>query len=353
MYIFRIINPTLQDWNLIETAYDSTCYHTQAWNTYLRRIGCSPFILEIKEDTNLVGHFIGNKVGFCIHLITAPAQGVGTYSQGLCLQNPISQEKRIQIYQELSKWLFAEKIASILQVDDWQLKYTTNSWVANDKLNHPLLDEADIKYVWRPTLSVLVNTSEEEMWSNLHYKSCKYSINKARKIGLHVEEITNFSDIKEFVKVHYNMLKDVCARHGAHPTISQRPNRMLALCESLFPNRILMLKVVGEDETGVNQIMATSIFCIDKGQCSYWTGASFQKYQKYCPNELMVWEAMKKLHKIGGGDLNFCGIAEYKLKFGTSYKYVPRITFAKYEWMVGILPWMKIQYNKIKQLIKR
>ena len=114
-----------------------------------------------------------------------------------------------------------------------------------------------------------------------------------------------------------------------------------------------MLEVIGKDDNGVKQIMSSGIYCIDKGQSIYWTGASYQRYQKYCPNELMVWEAMKLLHQRGGGELNFGGMATYKLKFGTFYEYVPRIAFAKYNWMLNILPWLKLQYHSIKRLIAK
>jgi hypothetical protein len=137
------------------------------------------------------------------------------------------------------------------------------------------------------------------------------------------------------------------------PKASQKPKRMQALCESLFPNRVIMLEVIGKDDNGDEQVMSSGIFCIDKGQCSYWTGASYQRYQKYCPNELMVWEAMRLLNQRGGGELNFGGMATYKLKFGTYYEYVPRIAFAKYDWMLQILPWLKKQYHNLKRFIAK
>lgn len=37
--------------------------------------------------------------------------------------------------------------------------------------------------------------------------------------------------------------------------------------------------------------------------------------------------------KRGGGDLNFCGMADYKLKFGTVYAFVPRLVFTKRQWI--------------------
>ena len=100
--------------------------------------------------------------------------------------------------------------------------------------------------------------------------------------------------------------------------------------------------------------MSTGIYCIDKGQTAYWTGASYKRYQKNCPNELMVWEAMKRLSARGAGDLNFCGMASYKLKFGTVYAYVPRLKFAKYKFLLN---WTKIlkyfYYHYAKKVIER
>lgn len=186
----------------------------------------------------------------------------------------------------------------------------------------------------RPTLHLDLHQTIEDLWSGLHYKSCKYSINKARKAGLIIQTVESFSDIKDFVAVHYSQLCEVCKGHGARPKASQSPKRMLALCESLFPDRILMLKVIGNDEQGQPQIMSSAIFAIDRGECSYWTGASYKQYQKYCPNELMVLEAIRILHERGAGDLNFCGMANYKLKFGTKYAYVPRLIFTRYNWIL-------------------
>ncbi|MBR1996080.1 MAG: GNAT family N-acetyltransferase [Paludibacteraceae bacterium] len=353
MYSFNVINFEQADWNFIEKSYDSTCYHSKEWISYLERIGCKLFIVEVKESDILIGYFIGAEIGVGIRFIVAPQEGVGTYTQGLCMQAPISEGDRLAIYKALAKWLFKRGIAHVLQVDDWQLRRTSATWISIDEFRHEILEQEGIEYSVRPTLCAAVNISEEEIWKQFHYTSCKYMINKAKKRGLYVKEITDYNEIKEFVQVHYEQLKDVCDRHGDRPSVSQHSDRMLALCESLFPNRVIMLEVIGKDQDGVEQIMSTGIFCLDKGQCSYWTGASYRYYQKYSPNELMVWEAMRLLNQRGGGLLNFCGMAEYKLKFGTKYEYVPRIVFAKHKWLVNILPWLKQQYRKIKHILKR
>lgn len=353
MYSFKIIDSKLVDWKNIENTYDSTCFHSQSWCKYLERIGCKVLIIEITKDKKLQGYFIGEKRGLGCQFVMAPQESVGTYTQGLCMLEPISEIERVDLYKNIAKFLFSHCNVLLLTVDDWQLKRTYDEWIPNDQFHHEVIEQFKLDYTVRPTLYVPVNTSEEVMWANLHYKSCKYSVNKARKLNLRVKEITDFDEIQDFTKIHYKQLTEVCAKQGMRPNPSQKEYRMRALCESLFPNRVIMLEVIGNDDDGNEQIMSTGIFCIDKGQCSYWTGASYQRYQKYCPNELMVWEAMRLLHQRGGGELNFGGMASYKLKFGTKYAYVPRINIAKYPIFVNIIPTLKKTYYTIRRTVAK
>lgn len=367
MYRFERIEPTAEQWREIEGAYDSTCFQTEKWYAYLKRIGVRPFIVEVRElvvrtsgglqDTSLqelgerIGYFLGEKVWLGIPMVTAPIEGIGTYTQGLNMLRETSEKERIEIYQALAKWIFAKHYAVTFQVDDWQLRRDTLEWMPIEAFHHKIIEKYGVPYGVRPTLHVAVNKPEEELWAGLSYKSCKYCVNKANKLGLEVREISRFEDISAFCKEHYTQVKEVCEGHGQRPKPAQSEKRMRALCESLWPDRIMMLEVVGKDEEGVEQIMSSGIYCIDKGQCSYWTGASYKRYQKYCPNELMVWEAMKRLSAHGAGDLNFGGIAAYKLKFGTIYAYVPRLKFAKYEILLNWTRSLKQIYRWAKKMI--
>lgn len=351
MYQFKIVNPNINVWNDIEHSIDSTCFHSQAWCKYVERIGYKVLIIEISKDKKVQGYFIGEKRGFLFYAVMAPQESIGTYTQGLCMLEPVTEHERVNLYKQISEYLFSQCRVLLFTVDDWQLKRTYDEWIPNEQFHQEAIENFGLNYTVRPTLYVPVNTSEEEMWANLHYKSCKYSVNKARKLNLHVKEITDFNEIKYFTQIHFKQLVEVCAKQGMRPNPSQKEHRMRALCESLFPNRVIMLEVLGNDENGKEQIMSTGIFCIDKGQCSYWTGASFQRYQKYCPNELMVWEAMRLLNQHGGGELNFCGMASYKLKFGTRYAYVPRIYFAKYSILINLIPTIKKTYYAIRKKI--
>lgn len=332
-YRFQEIKPNEEDWERIESAYDSTCFQTRKWMAYLDRIHYKPFVAEVFSDDENIGYFLGEKLWRAATLVTAPYEGIGTYTQGLSLTKMVSKEDRVEIYKSLAQWLFDTGISSYFQVDDWQLREDSQEWVSDKTWYNEVLDKAGVRYEIRPTLHVDLRKTEEELWAGLHYKSCKYSIHKAEKLGLQVRTVDRFEDIAEFVRIHYDQLRDVCAKQGMKPKASQKKDRMLALCESLFPDRVIMIQVVGKDEECRQQVMSSGIFCLDKGECSYWTGASYQRYQKYCPNELMVWEAMRMMHEKGGGDLNFCGMADYKLKFGTIYAFVPRLVFTKRQWI--------------------
>lgn len=50
-YRFKKIEPTKEDWKAIESAYDSTCYQTESWYKYLRRIGVRLFVAAVYVAT--------------------------------------------------------------------------------------------------------------------------------------------------------------------------------------------------------------------------------------------------------------------------------------------------------------
>lgn len=350
-YSFQHITPTDEDWELIESSYDSTCYHSKKWNVYLKRIGYTPFVVKIFLADSKIGYFVGERIWRLVTLVTAPFEGIGTYTQGLVMLQIVPNEERVIIYKEMAKWLFDSHLAGYFQVDDWQLRQDRVDWIRNEDWKDEILDRENVRYEVRPTLHVVLNRPVEELWSGLYYKSCKYCVNKARKLGLSARIIEQFSDIPRFVDNHYDQLCEVCRKHGVKPKAGQSKSRMMALCESLFPDRVIMMEVVGMDDEGNEQVMSSGIFCIDKGECSYWTGASYQRYQKYCPNELMVWEAMRVLSEKGAGDLNFCGMANYKLKFGTVYAYVPRLIFSKYSWIYDAKNLAKRWYYRSRKLL--
>jgi len=356
-YTFKHIQPTESEWRAIEQSPELTCFHSKQWHKYSDRIGYKTCVIEVYQDQILLGYFIGARIWRGVWMLTAPFEGTGTYTQGLIIADGhalISEQERVLVYQQLAQWAFEQHLASYLQVDDWQLRRDSAPWIPYEAFHQDILELMHIPYEFRPTLYLdMAGKSEEELWSMQHYKSCKYSVNKARKLGLYVRRITDRAEFDQFIDKHYDQLCEVCAKQGMRPKPSQAKSRMHALCEALSPDKIIMLECRGNDEDGVEQVMSTGLFCPGKVESIYWTGASYQRYQKYCPNELMVWEAIRILQQMGAGGLNFGGMADYKLKFGTIYAYVPRIHFSKYAWVFTLKTWAKHTFHRVRRFIAK
>ncbi len=356
-YTFRLESQDDTLWQAIDQAEEQTIFHTRAWFEYLHRVyRLSPQVLSIRKDNEVVGYFCYiNKhidlVGGGVKIYYSPPMGTGTYTQGIALQHSISTEERIVLYKELAKWLLHKGLGLYLKVDDWQLRKEDTEW--QDSYCHTELQAAGIDYFMRPTYSVDLIAPVEELWNRLHYKSCRYSINKARKQGLRVEEITRAEDMDAFLDTHYQHICDVSRRRGEARRDYQDKEKLRTLCHLLFPNRLLLLQVVGTGENGKEVIMATGIWCVARAESVWWTGASLQCYQHYCPNELLLWEAMLRLRERGSRCLNLCGLAAYKRKVGSVISYVPRFVLKRNRYIIVPDEWLKKNYKRIKRLFIR
>jgi len=332
-YTFIKLNPSDVNWKEIEALEECTCFHSQQWDNYVHRCGYKTFIAKIQQNGIVIGYFIGTMIGRFFKLICSPLDSLG-YTQGIILKQPIDTKERIQLYQEMINWVFKNHYALYVSVDDWQLREDHIEWTDQHTWRNKFFDEVGLKYTVRPTLYLPMNGSTEDLWAGLHYKSAKYCINKARKLGLYTRVITNKKDIKDFLAIHYDQICDVCARHHTpKPKLGQSLQRLQKACEELFPDKVLMIQVIGKDENGIEQVMSSALFFIGVEETIYHTGASYQRYQKFCPNEIMVWEAICILKEHGVKALNFGGMNIYKLKFGTIYAYIPRIVFSKYSFI--------------------
>lgn len=349
-YRFSVITPTAEHWLLLEQAADRSCFFTQQWATYLKRMGVRPFVVEVRQDDNIIGHFVGSRRWLGLRIVSAPSMGTGTYAQGLCLQQSVPQEERITIYKELTHWLLHTHKADYIQICDWRLCTDSAEWI--DDWHNPLLDTAGIHYQPRYTFHLDMRPTEEELWANLHYKSCKYAINKARKEGLRVQMITRVEDIEAFVHQHHSHILDVLRRHNSSGLPCQREKNMLALCRSLFPDYVLMLQVVGPGDNGQEISMSSGIFTLCNGVCSYFTGGSYQQYMHHCPNELMVWEAIRMMHDRDATDFIFGGVGHYKKKFGSRYAFVPVMVFSRYRFLQDLRITLKSYYQKFTKLLR-
>lgn len=352
-YLFRLIEPTESDWQKIEASPDHTCFHSSGWSNYLNHIGRKPFIVHISADNKDIGYFIGAKRRLIITLLGSPTDSSGTYCQGLCLSESSEPEERIDIYKQIFRWVRKQYHIHYMQICDWQLRTVADQWTAPTQFNFHALEAAHIPYTIRTTFFVDTRASEQQLWANLNYKSCKYAINKAQKEGLTVRQIERKEDIPAFIDIHHRQIQDVFKRKGMKPMHYQRKEHLMTLCESLFPDKVIMLQVWGKDCDGQEQCMSSAIFCPGKAASTYFTGASFRQYMKYCPNELMVWDGMKRLHAMGAGDLIFTGIAHYKKKFGSIYASLPMMVFTSFGILFTLRTFIKKTYGRMRNILSK
>lgn len=337
-YTFHSVKPTPVIWDALTTAPDSSIFFTRQWEDYLHRMGVNTLLIEVRCNEETVGYFVGSHRWLGIRIVTAPSMGTGTYSQGLCMLHETTQTERIDIYQQLAQYLFKKHIASYLQICDYELRNN------EDPESAPLLDSAGIHYNPRLTYVIDLRPSEEELWQSLHYKSCKYCINKARKEGLSVRRVEEVEDIAGFALRHSQHLQDMMRRKRSKGLPCQRHKNILALCQSLFPHHVLMLEVMTPDGLSI----ASGIFAyIPGGTATYFTAASLEDYMRLCPNELLVWEAMRILHNEGAKDLILGGVAHYKKKYAPTLAFVPVAIFSRYNILLNMRKNIKLMYQRL------
>lgn len=346
MYKFSIVTNPNNIWQEMESWNDFSIFHSKEWGSYLRSTNYKTIVVLIQDEENEpIGYFIGTKRWVGITVIGAPAGGAGTYVQGLCMKYQINTYERVQLYQALANYLIGNHIASYIQISDWTLRHVYDEFKPYSDLEFPILVEKGITHVLRATLFVDTKQSEEILWSNLRYKSCKYSINKAHKEGLKIRIIEDVKDIPAFVDKLSSLIENVSDRKKEKRHKHHSKKNLLALCNALFPNRIIMIQVLGELDGAKEEVLSSAIFCIGGNVSTYFSGASNKAYMKYCPNELMVWEGMKMLHQKGGSDMIMGGTADYKKKFGSQYAYLPMMVFSRYQLLLGIRARLKRFYS--------
>lgn len=172
------------------------------------------------------------------------------------------------------------------------------------------------------TFLVPLFPNEDEMWKNLK-SECRNRIRKGMKNCLLVRD----SDDPAFVDEYYRELKEVFAKQNLVPTYPI--GRVKSLFGNLKPDLLFALEVKLEDE-----IIATGVFPHDDGCVYFFGGASWIRFHRYCPNELLHWTAMTLSGKLGIKQYNMCGGGSFKPKFGGQevpvYRYVKSYSvFAK------------------------
>ena len=231
MYIFKLIEPTEADWKAIEGTYDGTVYKTKAWFDYLAFQRCKPFIVEVREGEEKIGFFVGERLRRGVWMLGAPLEGVGTGHQGLSMLQETSVNERIAIYKELAEWVFINRYAVWMQVEDWQIRMED-------------LEGSDLTYEGRDTSWIDLTADEETMFARMEKKSCRYKVNKATKEGVVIRETDDPEKHKKYIAI-----------------MKERAELMKQLTEELFRYSVIVSEESEMQTESVNvvQVLEDSI----------------------------------------------------------------------------------------------
>ena len=140
-----------------------------------------------------------------------------------------------------------------------------------------------VGYEYKNHVNFLADLTEgvDELWKKL-YKSKRQAINKAKRIGVSVEEIED----KKLIPVFYNSVE------GSYSN-SRVPLVDISLFESVFdilaPKNLCKFFLAAYD----NQYVASTCFACYKGYIFDWYGGIDRRFSSCRANELLEWYSLK------------------------------------------------------------
>jgi hypothetical protein len=178
--------------------------------------------------------------------------------------------------------------------------------LCNDMLDRELLQNNGYSVSHGVTHKVEVADDIESAFQNLK-STCRNRIRKSEKNNLKAEIVKDTS----LVGIFFDQFKEVYGKQGKSTPFGIE--RVQKLYDCLHPaNRLLAVWVKKEGD-----VIATGLFPFDENAIYFWGAASWVKYQKYCPNELLHWEVIKFAVANNIKIYNMCGGgSRFKNKFG-------------------------------------
>ncbi len=278
-------------WDRAIAPYDSKfLFHQAAWLDFLRETqGGEILRFRIVDEGKELGFFAGLLVRKGpLTIFGSPLRGWTTDYMGPVVNRGFDYRRFLPVLEGLCREM---------KIDHLE--------ICNPHLDDAPMQEAGFSLAEGITYIVPLHPCEEEMWRQLEKKSCQYSIRKAKKDGLAVEE--NYG--ADFIDAYYRQLGEVFAKQGLVPTYPVE--RIRSLLGHLAPDHLMALQVKYGDKT-----VASGIFPHDDRHVFFFGGASWQAFHRFCPNELLHWSIMTRSAGMGISQYDMCGSGSFKPKFG-------------------------------------
>jgi hypothetical protein len=295
MLHFEPFEGTIDEWDAaLETFPDREVFQTSAWLRFLAESQNGTLVLAVLKDGNdALGIFAGLIVRkFGLRILGSPFIGWTTERMGIRLKPHVSKRAAVEA---LMRYAFHDLKCIHLELAD--------ASITPDDVNG-LGFETRVSHGYVTDLM----PDEDTVFHNMSAKSARYSIRKAAKLGVVIEEAHD----EEFATEYTAQMQEVFAHQGLVPTYSKE--RTLLLMRHLLPTgNLLLLRARAPDDS---RCIATGIF-LGMHRCAYfWGNASWSNDRHFCPNEALHWYAMCHWKRRGVECYDMCGGGDYKRKYG-------------------------------------
>ena len=296
-------------WEELDCFWDRTVFETLPWLRFLEKTQHGePVVAAIERSGEHIGYFTGLIVRkYGVKILGSPFRGWTTIYMGF---NLLPESSRREVLKAFPNFVFYQLNCHYFEIRDLYIKEEDYAGLGYSVLN-------------LRSFEIDLTKSEEELFSNMK-KSCRWSIRKAKKNGVYIEESMDIG----FVDDYYDQLIDVFAKQSLVPYYPR--SRVKDLITHLLPTEnLLLLRARNHD----GLCIGTGIFLALNGRAFAWGSASWREYQKLRPNELLRWYAVRywKARDIKKFDTFGQDKSEYKSKFGGYTITVPRLIMSKYE----------------------
>jgi hypothetical protein len=281
---------------------DRIVFQTPEWLAFLAETqGVEPVLAALKEGNEILGYYTGVIMKkFGLRILGSPIPGASTPYMGFNLRPGVSRRIAVEALPDFAfrglRCAHFELVDAFMKPDD--------------------IAGLGLRYKMNPTLEVDLALPEEEIFNRMT-KSCRWTVRKAEKNGVVIEEARDAGFADDVAA----QLREVFAKHGLALHFGE--DRVRALIRHLQPaGSLLMLRA--RDSQG--RCIGTGIYPCIHNTAFYLIGASWREYQKLYPNELLLWSAMVHWKRRGARVFNMVGNMEFKQKFGGRETAVPLIS---------------------------
>jgi hypothetical protein len=319
-------------WDELNAYADRTVFQTREWLEFIAETqNGTPVVAELRDGGALAGYFSAvliRRLG--VRILGSPFPGWTTPYIGFnLLPDTVS---RAQALEGLRRWAFGTMRCLHFEVSDWQFH---NEGTPAGGLEAP-------KFV---TYESDLTQTEEELLGRMS-PSCRWSIRKAEKSGVTIEQALD----EGFADEHYAQLMDVFGRQGLKPTYGVE--RVRALVRRLYPTgRLLLLRVRNPE----GRCIATGIYPGFNKWVHFWGNASWRSDHHWRPNEALHWYAMRYWKRLGAQHFDWGGVGgrSYKEKFRGATISIPAFYGSKYRIIAVARKEARDLYYQSRRLIGR